>query len=156
MAKQTITKEGWKSINDELDYLIKVERPRIVQAIAVAREQGDLSENAEYSAAKEQQGIIEDRIAKLQHLLDNSEILVDSDVANDKISIGCKVKVFDVDMNEEIVYSLVNTAEADLDKGKISIRSKLGEAMLGKRVGETFTIHAPSGNYEYKALEINK
>ena len=131
MAKQTITKEGWKSINDELDYLIKVERPRIVQAIAVAREQGDLSENAEYSAAKEQQGIIEDRIAKLQHLLDNSEILVDSDVANDKISIGCKVKVFDVDMNEEIVYSLVNTAEADLDKGKISIRSKLGEAMLG-------------------------
>ena len=156
MAKQTITKEGWKSINDELDYLIKVERPRIVQAIAVAREQGDLSENAEYSAAKEQQGIIEDRIAKLQHLLDNSEILVDSDVANDKISIGCKVKVFDVDMNEEIVYSLVNTAEADLDKGKISIRSKLGEAMLGKRVGATFTIHAPSGNYEYKVLEITK
>lgn len=154
MAKQIITREGWKKINDELDHLIKVERPQIVQAIAVAREQGDLSENAEYSAAKETQGIIEGRIAELQHLLDNCEILADDDVSNDRISIGCKVKLYDCDLEEEVVYYLVSTAEADLDEGKISLKSKLGEAMNGKKIGDTFTVHAPSGNFEYKVLDI--
>lgn len=154
MAKQIITREGWKKINDELDHLIKVERPQIVQAIAVAREQGDLSENAEYSAAKETQGIIEGRISELQHLLDNCEILADDDVSNDRISIGCKVKLYDCDLEEEVVYYLVGTAEADLDEGKISLKSKLGEAMNGKKIGDTFTVHAPSGNFEYKVLDI--
>lgn len=156
MAKQIITREGWKKINDELDHLIKVERPQIVQAIAVAREQGDLSENAEYSAAKETQGIIEGRILELQHLLDNCEILADDNVSNDRISIGCKVKLYDCDLEEDVVYYLVSTAEADLDEGKISLKSKLGEAMNGKKIGDTFTVHAPSGNFEYKVLDITR
>lgn len=156
MAKQIITREGWQKINDELDHLIKVERPNIVQAIALAREQGDLSENAEYSAAKETQGIIEGRIADLQRLIDNCEILDDESVSNDRVSIGCKVKLYDFDLEEEVCYSLVNTAEADLDEGKISLKSKLGEAMNGKRIGDTFTVHAPSGNFEYKIIAIDK
>lgn len=156
MAKQIITREGWQKINDELDHLIKVERPKIVQAIALAREQGDLSENAEYSAAKETQGIIEGRIADLQRLIDNCEILDGESVTNDRVSIGCKVKLYDFDLDEEVCYSLVNTAEADLDEGKISLKSKLGEAMNGKRIGDTFTVHAPSGNFEYKILAIDK
>ena len=156
MDKQIITREGWNKINEELDHLINVERPQIVKDIAVAREQGDLSENAEYSSAKEKQGIIEDRIRELKALLDNSEILDDSSVSSDTVGLGCYVKLYDCDMDEEVTYSIVSSAEADVDACKISVKSKLGEAMLGKKVGETFVVHAPSGNYEYKILELGK
>lgn len=156
MDKQIITREGWNKINEELEYLIKVERPQIVHDIAVAREQGDLSENAEYSSAKEKQGNIEDRIRELRALLDNSEILDDSAVSSDKVGLGCIVKLYDYDMEEEVTYSIVSSAEADVEAHKISIKSKLGEAMIGMSVGDTFTVHAPSGNYEYKILELGK
>jgi len=154
--KQKITRDGWNKINEELDHLIKVRRPAIVHDIAVAREQGDLSENAEYAAAKETQGIIEDRIAELQALLDNCEIMSDDELSNETIALGSKVTLFDEDLEEEITYYLVNTAEADLDAKKISINSKLGEALFGKKVGEKVEVQAPAGVFYYSILSIQR
>lgn len=154
--KQKITRDGWNKINDELDELIKVKRPQIVQAISVAREQGDLSENAEYKAAKEEQRSIDDRIHELNVLLDNCEIMDDSNISNDVISLGSQVTVYDEDMDEEFVYFIVNTAEADLSVGKISIKSKLGEALLGKKAGDRIEVNAPGGVFGYKILKIGK
>lgn len=89
-------------------------------------------------------------------MLDNSEILDDESVSSDTVGLGCVVKLFDYDLEEEVTYSIVSSAEADVDANKISIKSKIGEAMIGKRVGETFVVHAPSGNYEYRILELGK
>ena len=154
--KQKITRSGWNKINEELDYLIKVRRPEIIHEIEVAKEQGDLSENAEYTAAKEEQGNIEDKIHDLQTLLDNCEVLNDDEVSGDRAGLGSKVTLFDEDMEEEVTYSLVNTAEADLDAGKISINSKLGEALFGQKAGERVEVHAPAGTFYYTILSIQK
>lgn len=154
--KQKITRDGWNKINDELDVLIKVRRPAIIQDIAVAKEQGDLSENAEYHAARETQAIIEDRIKELQTLLDNCEIMSDEEISNDTVTLGSKVTLYDEDLEEEITYFIVNTAEADLETQKISINSKLGESIFGKKVGEKVEVHAPAGVFYYKILKIQK
>ena len=154
--KQKITKSGWNKINEELDYLIKVRRPEIIHEIEVAKEQGDLSENAEYSAAKEEQGNIEDKIRELQILLDNCEVLSDEEVSSERVGLGSKVTVFDEDMEEEVILSLVNTAEADYDAGKISINSKLGEALFGQKAGDRVEVHAPAGTFFYTILSIEK
>ena len=154
--KQKITRDGWNKINDELDVLIKVRRPAIIQDIAVAKEQGDLSENAEYHAARETQAIIEDRIKELQTLLDNCEIMNDDEISNDTVTLGSKVTLYDEELEEEITYFIVNTAEADLDTQKISINSKLGESIFGKKVGERVEVNAPAGVFVYKILKIQK
>ena len=153
--KQKITQEGYNKLNEELEYLIKVRRPQIQEDIAVARAQGDLSENAEYHAAKEMQGEIEDRIRELNKSLQNIEILSRSEVSNGEVSIGSKIVLFDKDLEEEVTYYLVSSVEADLDCNKISDDSLLGKALKGKKTGEDVEVHAPAGTFVYTIISVD-
>lgn len=139
-----LTQHGFDEKEERLNYLIKVRRPQCVEAIKVAREFGDLSENAEYDAAKDEQGRVEDEIRFLENLLANVEIIADE--ASDAIVVGSKFVLYDVDFEEEHHYSLVSTVEADFTAGKISNGSPLGKALLGKKAGEIVNVVGPNGN----------
>ena len=151
-----LTKEGYEEKERELDYLIKVRRPQAIEAVKVARDFGDLSENAEYDAAKDEQGRIEDRIAELENLLAHARILEESDTPADVISVGSTVVVFDVDMEEEVEFAIVSTVEADYFSGKISNQSLLGQALMGKKVGDVVEVRAPAGASTYRVVRIGK
>lgn len=151
-----LTKQGYEEKEQELDYLIKVRRPQTVEAVKVAREFGDLSENAEYDAAKDEQGRVEDRIRELEDLLSNVKIIEDDNISSDKIAVGTKVIVFDEDMEEEAEFSIVSTVEADYFAGKISNESLLGAALLGHKVGDTVEVKAPMGVSRYRIVKIGK
>ena len=151
-----LTKQGYEEKEQELDYLIKVRRPETVEAVKVAREFGDLSENAEYDAAKDEQGRVEDRIRELEDLLSNVKIIEDDNISSDKIAVGTKVIVFDEDMEEEAEFSIVSTVEADYFAGKISNESLLGAALLGHKVGDTVEVKAPMGVSRYRIVKIGK
>ena len=151
-----LTKQGYEEKEQELDYLIKVRRPETVEAVKVAREFGDLSENAEYDAAKDEQGRVEDRIRELEDLLSNVKIIEDDNISSDKIAVGTKVTVFDEDMEEEAEFSIVSTVEADYFAGKISNESLLGAALLGHKVGDTVEVKAPMGVSRYRIVKIGK
>ena len=151
-----LTKEGYEEKVQERDYLLNVKRPQIVKAIEEARGHGDLSENAEYDAAKDEQGRIEDRIKELTELLDRARILDISDSDSDAIMIGSKVTLFDLDMEEEMEFSIVNTVEADFMSGKISNQSPLGESLIGKKAGEEVEIKAPAGTSRFRILKVGK
>ena len=151
-----LTKEGYEEKERELDYLIKVRRPQTVEAVKVAREFGDLSENAEYDAAKDEQGRVEDRIKELEDLLSNVKIIEDEAISSDVVAVGSKVTVFDEDMEEEVEFSLVSTVEADFYAGKISNESLLGAALLGRRAGDTVEVKAPGGVSRYRIVKIGK
>ncbi len=150
-----VTPDGLQKLKDELDKLLKVERPRNIQAIAEARAHGDLSENAEYHAAKERQSFLEGRIQELQGKIAAAEVIDPSKINQSKIAFGAKVKVLDVEADEEYVFFLVGTEEADVKQGKISISSPVGRALLGKEVGDSATIKAPARTMEYEILEIS-
>ncbi len=150
-----VTPDGLQKLKDELDKLLKVERPRNIQAIAEARAHGDLSENAEYHAAKERQSFLEGRIQELQGKIAAAEVIDPSKINQSKIAFGAKVKVLDVEADEEYVFVLVGTEEADVKQGKISISSPVGRALLGKEVGDSATIKAPARTMEYEILEIS-
>ena len=157
MAKKNIlTYEGLKKLEDELENLKVVRRKEVSQKIKEAREQGDLSENAEYDAAKDEQRDIEARIEELEKILKNAEVVVEEEADLDKVSIGCSVKILDCEFDEELEYKIVGSTEANSLKGKISNESPVGKALLGKQVGDTVTVETPAGEFSYKVLSIHR
>lgn len=154
--KKILTYEGLKRYEDELENLKVVKRKEVAEKIKEAREQGDLSENAEYDAAKDEQRDIEARIEELEKILKNAEVVVEEEVDLDKISIGCKVKVKDIELGEEVVYKIVGSSEADSLKGKISNESPVGKAILGHKKGDTVTVETEAGEFQYKILAAKK
>jgi transcription elongation factor GreA len=155
MNRVPMTPEGYQKLKDELDKLIKVERPAIIQAIAEARAHGDLSENAEYHAAKERQSFIEGRIRELQVKLTMADVIDPAKINQSKVAFGAKVKVVDVEADEEYEFTLVGTDEADVKSGKISISSPVGKALIGREVGDVAVVKAPARTIEYEITEIN-
>ena len=154
--KNILTKEGLKRYEDELHELKVVRRQEVAQKIKEAREQGDLSENAEYDAAKDEQRDIEARIEELEKILKDVEIVDMTDIDTDKIGVGCKVRLFDEEFEEEVEYKIVGSTEADSLKNKISNESLVGRALIGASVGSTVVVEAPAGNISYKVLEIQR
>lgn len=155
MQRVPMTRGGYQKLKEELERLLKVERPKNIQAIAEARAHGDLSENAEYHAAKEKQSFMEGRIQELQAKLALAEVIDPSKIKQSKVAFGAKVKVLDIAADEEYFFTLVGTDEADVKNGKISISSPVGRSLLGKEVGDTAVIKAPARTMEYEILEIN-
>ncbi|MCL2254246.1 MAG: transcription elongation factor GreA [Lachnospiraceae bacterium] len=153
--KNILTYEGLRKYEDELQELKIVKRKEVAEKIKEAREQGDLSENAEYDAAKDEQRDIEARIEELEKILKNAEVVVEDEVDLGKISIGCKVKICDLELKEEVEYKIVGSAEADSLKGRISNESPVGRALIGCKVGETVTVDTQVGTLKYKVLEIH-
>lgn len=148
------TEEGLRKLKDELHEMRTVQRPSISKQIAEARDKGDLSENAEYDAAKEAQGMLEMKIAKLEGLVSNARIIDKSQLSKDKILILSTAKLKNIGMNKEFVYTLVAENEANLREGKISIDSPMGKGLLGKKVGEIAEIEVPNGVMKFEVLEI--
>ena len=154
--KNILTYQGLKKLEDELQNLKVVKRKEVAQKIKEAREQGDLSENAEYDAAKDEQRDIETRIEEIEKILKNAEVVVEEEVALDKISIGCTIRILDCEFNEELEYKIVGSTEANSLKGKISNESPVGRALIGAKVGDTVKVETQVGDLEYKVLEIQR
>lgn len=154
--KNVLTYAGLKKYEEELSDLKVYRRKEVAQKIKEAREQGDLSENAEYDAAKEEQRDIELRIEELENLLRNAEVVVEDEVELDKISVGCLVKVYDVEFEEELEFRIVGSTEANSLQNRISNESPVGKALLGRRVGETVTVETQAGDIAYRVLDINR
>ncbi len=150
------TKEGLEKLKDELEQLKSVERPAISQQIAEAREKGDLSENAEYDAAKNAQGMLELRISKLETTLSNARVIDESQLDESKISILSKVKLKNLKNNAAMTYTLVPENEADIKSGKISVSSPIAKGLLGKQIGEKVDIQVPAGLMTFEILEISR
>lgn len=154
--RNILTYEGLRQLEDEIHDLKVNKRKEVAQKIKEAREQGDLSENAEYDAAKDEQRDIEARIDEIDKILRNAEVVVEDEVDVDVINIGCRVKIFDVEYDEELEYKIVGSAEANSLKGRISNESPLGMALLGKREGEVVDVETQTGMIQYKILQIQK
>ena len=154
--KNIMTYEGLKKIEEELQYLKVEKRQDIAQKLKEARAQGDLSENAEYDAAKDEQRDIEARIDELEKILKNAEVIVEDEVDLDKINIGCQVKILDIEMNQELDYKIVGSTEANSLKGKISNESPVGRALIGAKTGDIVRVETPGGELEYQVLEIQR
>lgn len=154
--KNILTYTGLKKYEDELHDLKVNKRQEIAQKIKEAREQGDLSENAEYDAAKDEQRDIEARIVDLEKLLKNAEVVVEDEIDLDKISIGCQVKVLDIEEDEEMEFKIVGSTEANSLEGKISNESPVGKALIGAHTGDVVDVELPSGIVKYKVLEIQR
>lgn len=154
--KNILTYEGLKKYEDELENLKVVKRQEVAQKIKEARAQGDLSENAEYDAAKDEQRDIEARIDELVKILKNAEVIVEDEVDLDKINIGCQVKILDIEMNQELDYKIVGSTEANSLKGKISNESPVGRALIGAKTGDIVRVETPGGELEYQVLEIQR
>lgn len=150
------TEEGLKKLKEELDFLERTRRPQVSQAIADARDKGDLSENAEYHAAKEEQSLLEFKIIQLKNTISNARILDESQLDNSKVLIRSIVKMKSIPSNKEMTYTLVADAEADLSTGKISVKSPIGEGLLGKKVGDIAEIDVPNGVLKLEILEISR
>ncbi len=150
------TEEGLQKLKDELDHLTRVERPAISQQIAEARDKGDLSENAEYDAAKEAQGLLELKISKLQETVRNARIIDESKLDTSKVLILSKVTIKNLKNNAVMQYTLVPESEADLKKGKISVNSPIAKGLLGKKQGDTTEIRVPAGVIPFEILEISR
>ena len=152
--KNIMTFAGLRALEDDLFDLKVYKRKEVAQKIKEAREQGDLSENAEYDAAKDEQRDIEARIEELEKLLKNVEVVGQDEVDADTVGIGSRVKLYDVEMDEEVEYTIVGSTEADALNGKISNESPVGAALIGSKVGETIVVETISGDLEFKILEI--
>ena len=150
------TEEGLQRLKDELDHLIKVERPDISLQIAEAREKGDLSENAEYAAAKEAQGMLELKISKLQELVQNARIIDESKLDTSKVLLLSTVKIKNLKNNKQMQYTLVPEQEANLKADKISVTSPIARGLLGKKVGDTVEIKVPAGIIPFEIVEITR
>ena len=150
------TAEGLKKLREEIDFLKSVERPRASQAIADARDKGDLSENAEYDAAKEAQGLLEMKIAKMDEILANARLIDESQLDVSKVLVLSTVRIKNQTNGMEITYKLVAESEADLKSGKISVTSPIGKGLLGKSVGEVAEISVPNGTLKFDILEITR
>ncbi len=150
------TAEGLKNLRDELNQLKDIERPKASQAIAEARDKGDLSENAEYDAAKEAQGLLEMRISKLEETLANARLIDESQLDTSKVLIHSTVKIKNQTNGSQMTYKLVAQSEADLKTGKISVDSPIGKGLLGKSVGEVAEIKVPNGTMKFDVVEITR
>ena len=153
--KNILTYEGLKKYEDELHDLKVNRRKEVAQKIKEAREQGDLSENAEYDAAKDEQRDIEARIEELEKILKNVEVVVEEEVDLNTINVGCKVLLHDEEFDEDIEYKIVGSSEADSLSGKISNESPVGRALIGSQVGDTVSVETPGGLVQYEVLEIS-
>lgn len=155
MAVTYLTHDGLKKLQEEVEYLISVERPAISKQIAEARDKGDLSENAEYDAAKEAQGMLEMKISKLQELLQNSRIIDESKIETGKVQLLNKVKIKNLKTNTVMQYTLVSEREADIKAGRISINTPIAKGIIGKKVGDVVKVQVPSGLVDFEILEIS-
>lgn len=157
MAKQVVlTDEGLKKLEEELETLKTEKRKEIAEKIKVALSFGDLSENSEYDEAKNEQAMVESRIAQIEAMLKNVKLIDDDDLNTDTVNVGSKVKVHDVEFDEDIDYMIVGSTEADPDKNRISDESPVGRTLIGHKVGETVEIETPGGTFSLKILEITK
>lgn len=154
--KNILTKEGLESLENELHFLKVERRQEVAQKIKEAREQGDLSENAEYDAAKDEQRDIETRIEEIENILKNAEIVSDDEVNSDKISIGCTVRLKDLEEDEELEYKIVGSTEANVLNGLISNESPVGAALIGKKKNNKIEVETPGGVMKFKILSIKK
>lgn len=154
--KTILTYAGLKALEEELENLKVVKRKEVAAKIKEAREQGDLSENAEYDAAKDEQRDIEARIEEIEKILKNAEVVVEDEVDFDKINIGCSVLVYDKEFDEEIQFKIVGSTEANSLQGKISNESPVGQALLGKKVGDEIQVETQAGVMEYKVSKIER
>jgi len=150
-----VTKDGLEKLKAQLQYLTTVKRKEIAQQISEARSQGDLSENAEYDAAKEAQSLLELEISKLEELILNAKIIDESSIDTSKVHLLCTVKVRNMDTRKEFKYTIVPETEANLKEGKISVESPIGKGLIGKEVNEVVTIAVPAGKIRLKILEIS-
>ena len=150
------TVEGLKKLKDELNQLKDIERPRASNAIAEARDKGDLSENAEYDAAKEAQGMLEMKISKLEEIVANARIIDESQLDVSKVLVLSKVQIKNLNNNMTMDYTLVAESEADLKSGKISVNSPIGKGLLGKKVGDIAEINVPNGILKFEIISINR
>jgi len=155
MSKSPLTAQGARKLREELDRLKSVERPQIIEAIAEARAHGDLKENAEYHAAREQQGFIEGRISELEDKLSNAQVIdVGALAGKEQIVFGATVELFDLETEAEVTYQIVGDGEADIDHGRISVSSPIARALIGKREGDVAEVAAPGGQREYEIVGI--
>ena len=154
MAYNYMTEEGLKKLKEELNHMESVERPRVVAAIAEARDKGDLSENAEYDAAKEAQGMLEMRIAQLKDTIANARIIDDSRLNTEEVQLLNRVKIKNIANGASMEYTIVSETEADLRAGKISIATPIAKALLGHHVGDIVEVQAPAGKIKFEILEI--
>ena len=150
-----MTAEGLQKLKDELQFLESVERPRVIAAIAEAREKGDLSENAEYDAAKEEQGVLESKIALIKSKIIDARIIDESDINTDEVQILTKVRVLNLKTNQEKVYQLVTEGEANVAEGKLATTTPIAKGLLGKKVGDIAEVVVPAGKLQFKVLEIS-
>ena len=151
-----LTYEGLKAREEELEYLKTQKRKEISEKIKVALGFGDLSENAEYDEAKNEQAEVEMRILKLEKMLKNARVIDDENISTDSVALGCKVKVLDIDFDEEAEYYVVGSTEADPNKNKLSDESPVGKAIMGAKAGDTVTVESPNGEFKMKILEISR
>ena len=154
--KTILTYAGLQKLENELHDLKVNKRQEVAQKIKEAREQGDLSENAEYDAAKDEQRDIEARIEEIEKILKNVDIVVEDEVDSDKINVGCKVSLYDFDFEEEVEWRIVGSTEANSLEGKISNDSPVGKALIGASIGDEIEVETPAGNMKYKVLDIQK
>lgn len=154
MDQIPVTKQGFDALEAELKDLIKVQRPNVIEAIATAREHGDLSENAEYHAAREQQSFIEGRIQELEAVTGRAQVIDPASLSGDSVKFGATVTIVDEETDEEHTYQIVGDYEADLENGKISISSPIARGLIGKSVGDSVVIKTPKGAGDYEILEV--
>ena len=154
--KKILTYAGLRALEDELENLKVVKRKEVAVKIREAREQGDLSENAEYDAAKDEQRDIETRIEEIEKILKHAEVVVEDEVDLDKINVGCTVLLYDKEFEEEVEYQIVGSTEANSLAGKISNESPLGKALIGRKVGDNVEVNAQAGVIEYEVLKIDR
>tara|TARA_B100000941_G_scaffold53321_1_gene34418 strand:+ start:197 stop:670 length:474 start_codon:yes stop_codon:yes gene_type:complete len=154
MDKIPITNIGFEKLEEELRTLKSVERPTVIKSIAEARDHGDLSENAEYHAAKEKQSFIEGRIADLENKISRAEVIITKKLKSNKVIFGATVTLGEVGKKKQLVYQIVGTEEADVESGKISISSPLARALLGKKVDDSVEVNSPGGSKEYEVENI--
>ena len=152
----TLTASGLEKLEEELEYLKTKKRKEVSEKIKVALGFGGLSENSEYDEAKNEQAHVEARIVTLENMLKNAVVIDESEIDLDRVGLGTKVKVLDVEFDEEIEYNIVGSTEADPDQQKISDESPVGKALIGRKVGETVSVETPGGVIEFKILEISK
>lgn len=157
MAKQTtVSSEGLKKLKEELEYLKTIKRKEVAEAIKVARAFGDLSENSEYDEAKNEQGLVEKRIADIEAMLKNIKVIDESNIKTDVVNVGNIVKVLDLTFDEEVEYTLVGSSESNPVENKISDESPIGKALIGASLGETVKAETPGGEIVMKVLNISK
>lgn len=154
MNRIPITKVGYEALKEQVRHLKSVERPEVIRAIAEARAHGDLSENAEYDAAKERQGFVEGKIGDLEHKIASADVIDPKTVRTDCVVFGCTVVLENSETEEEVQYQLVGSDESDVSQRRISVSSPVGRAMIGKRVGDAIVVQTPGGRRQYELIDI--